>query len=163
MDPFYNVRIGNVDYFKEVSLEVLLNSRDESGNSLLSKAVLQNDLNCVKVIYERRPSLLYCESTEHGYTALHHATFQSTRDKLEILKFLINADAESQGRGAKKRLTRMRDIYGHAALMIAVKYNKPEAVKLLYAADPDFHHPPNTSDQTPLKLCMSDSSMQGKL
>ncbi|KAF5190661.1 hypothetical protein FRX31_019752 [Thalictrum thalictroides] len=54
----------------------------------------------------------------------------------------------------------MRDIYGHAALMVAVKYNKPEAVKLLYAADPDFHHPPSKADRTPLKLCMSDSSMQ---
>ncbi|KAF5190466.1 hypothetical protein FRX31_019946, partial [Thalictrum thalictroides] len=158
MDPFYNVQIGNVEFFKDVSLEVLINSRDEKDDSLFSKAVMCNDLNCAKVIYERCPSLLYCETYKDGWNALHHA---AARGKPDIVKFLINADVESRRRGAKKRLTRMLDSYGNAAMYLAVANNKQEAVKMLNAADPDFCQPPaNDSGLTPLMCCMSDSSKQ---
>ncbi|PIA27410.1 hypothetical protein AQUCO_07800033v1 [Aquilegia coerulea] len=168
----HNFRMMNLlmetipDFLKGIESEVLLNSRDENGDTILFKAAKENQLFLCKEIYKRCPSLIYHQS-EGGRTALHHA---AVRGETEILKFLIDAGVKSyneeeeddieSGGGEKlpqKMLLTMVDELGDTALHKAVLNHKLAAVRLLIEADPDFEYSANISGETPLMIAIREA------
>ncbi|KAF5196345.1 Ankyrin repeat-containing protein [Thalictrum thalictroides] len=156
------------DLFKGIESEILLNSRDNNGDTILFKAAQENHLFLCKEIYERCPSLIYHKG-EGGRTALHHA---AVRGEPEMLKFLIDAGAKSyneddeedieSGGGEKlhpKMLLTMVDEQGDTALHKAVLSHKLEAVRLLVDADPDFEYSSNISGDTPLMIAIREAQL----
>ncbi|PIA27421.1 hypothetical protein AQUCO_07800038v1 [Aquilegia coerulea] len=156
---------ANPGFFNEIDSTVLLNSRDENGDTILFKAVQENHLLLCKEIYKRCPSLIYHQS-KGGRTALHDAAW---RGEPKMLKFLITAGAKSyneeeeedieRGAGEKvpqKMLLSMVDEQGDTALHRAVLNHKLEAVKLLIEADKDIEYTTNTSGETPLMIAIRE-------
>ncbi|KAF5207238.1 Ankyrin repeat [Thalictrum thalictroides] len=156
------------DLFKGIESEILLNSRDNNGDTILFKAAQENHLFLCKEIYERCPSLIYHKG-EGGRTALHHA---AVRGEPEMLKFLIDAGAKSyneddeedieSGGGEKlhpKMLLTMVGEQGDTALHKAVLSHKLEAVRLLVDADPDFEYSSNISGDTPLMIAIREAQL----
>ncbi|PIA27420.1 hypothetical protein AQUCO_07800037v1 [Aquilegia coerulea] len=157
---------ANPDFLKDIDLEVLLNSRDENGDTILFKGVQENHLILCKEIYKRCPSLIYHQSKD-GRTALHDAAWTG---EAKMLKFLITAGAKSyneeeeedieRGAGEKvpqKMLLSMVDEQGDTALHKAVLNHKLEAVKLLIEADNDFEYATNNSGETPLMIAIREA------
>ncbi|PIA27422.1 hypothetical protein AQUCO_07800039v1 [Aquilegia coerulea] len=169
MDAINHARMGDLDFFKEAALDVLLNARDENDDTVLSAVIFKNRLDCCDVICERCPLLVFHQTRTHGCTALHHAAF---RGRLEMMKLIISAgvkadleyeqDIESQ-RVHKvhpmKTLT-LRDHNGDSVLHKPVYNYKPEAVKLLIEADPDnaLLTAANLKNDTPLHCAVGGRS-----
>ncbi|PIA29082.1 hypothetical protein AQUCO_06300041v1 [Aquilegia coerulea] len=158
MDAIDCARKGDVEFFKTVASDVLLNSMDGDGESVLSVAVKHSHLDCCKEILKNCPSLLYHQSS-YQHTALHHATWDGKPEivkflisatwdgKPEIVKFLISACAQTdfgnREQMRKKKLLMMVNVYGLTALHNTVsnsdidKGNRLETIKLLIEAVPD--------------------------
>ncbi|PIA32465.1 hypothetical protein AQUCO_04500223v1 [Aquilegia coerulea] len=175
MDPIHRARIGDVEFFKKVELDVL-KTIDDLGYSPLSHAICSNQFECVKVIYKRCPSLLSNQSYKDCYTDLHHA---ASRDMPHIVKFLIHSEAHHHHvhqvdldiecgqvgtiTKKKKKLLRMLDTERYTALHRAVINKQFQTVKLLIQADPDFIHPAATSGDTPLMTAMTGACSSEKM
>ncbi|PIA27418.1 hypothetical protein AQUCO_07800035v1 [Aquilegia coerulea] len=166
MDAIDRARRGDLEFFKNAPLDVLLNARDGNDDSVLSHAVYSNHLDCCEVICKRCPSLLYQQTRPKGHTPLHHAAYSGN---LPILKLLIStcakADLEYQqdieGKGGdkthpRKTLTLRTNDYGDNAMHKATHGSQPEAVKLLIEADPDNEllRAGDNKNNTPLHLAV---------
>ncbi|PIA45202.1 hypothetical protein AQUCO_01700619v1 [Aquilegia coerulea] len=157
------------DFMKGVELDVLINSKDENGDSILSKAAKDNHLYMCEEIYERCPLLLFYQNKD-GYTALHHAAW---RGEPNIVKFLTSVgaktdfenkeDIESGGgeNNPNKKLLSMVDERGETALHRAVLNHKLEAVKLLIEADPKLEYYANNLGDTPYLIAMREALSHG--
>lgn len=146
-DPIDYARRGDVDYFKEVALNVLEKSRNDKGDSVLMEAAVENHLECCKEIYKRSPSLIYHKNF-FGFTALHSAAWKGRN---EIIDFLLHAEAyvrnqddiESGNGGEKKpnkKLLLMVNSIGGTALHMAVNHRNTETTKILIQVDSSHEH-----------------------
>ncbi|KAL5707053.1 hypothetical protein ACHQM5_025149 [Ranunculus cassubicifolius] len=145
MDPIERAREGDVNYFRETDRGVILEARDRDGCSALDTAVMHQQIECCVEICRRCPGLLYNQSREKQWTALHHAAY---RGYTMIITSLINAADENErpnmegggGEEIARRFLRMVDIDGKNSLYFAVEGNQLAAAKMLMEADPDFQY-----------------------
>ncbi|KAL5703039.1 hypothetical protein ACHQM5_028182 [Ranunculus cassubicifolius] len=79
MNPIDHAIGGDVEFFKVAPEDILLNSTDEDGRSVLACAVSKNHLQCCEEICARCPSLIYHQN-KNGNTALHHAVWSMDRE-----------------------------------------------------------------------------------
>jgi ankyrin repeat protein len=100
-------------------------------------------------ILEQCPSLLQKENCKRE-TPLHMAV---RAGKFGVVQELINHVKEVENGGqAAQRLLRATNLDEDTALHMAVRKGHLEMVRLLTSEDPDFSHPPNKADETPLFL-----------
>ncbi|KAH7841987.1 hypothetical protein Vadar_000195 [Vaccinium darrowii] len=78
----------------------------------------------------------------------HHGIVQAL---IECAKELDSLDPESAS-GTRLEILRTINADGDTALYLAVREGDAEIVSLLIAEDPDFQHPPNKAEETPLYL-----------
>ncbi|KAF5195932.1 hypothetical protein FRX31_014481 [Thalictrum thalictroides] len=117
--------MGDLDFFKEAPLDVILNARNEEDDTVLSVVVLENYLDCCEVICKSCPLLATHQTHSNRYTALQHAAYGG---RLEMMKLIITAgnkidleqqDIESQ-RGVQKahlkKTLMLRDLKEEAAM-----------------------------------------------
>ncbi|KAF5189030.1 hypothetical protein FRX31_021383, partial [Thalictrum thalictroides] len=153
MNPISAAKNGDVDFFRQVEINVLRESRDETGRSAFSTAIIEgyltsskqkkeNYLNCCKEILKRCPSFIY-ESNTCGGTALHEAALNDDQTTIELLISTANATARKQLEDIESGITSqdnrnlltMVDFSKSTALHIAVKRGYLESAKLLTQAD----------------------------
>ncbi|KAF9600810.1 hypothetical protein IFM89_012549, partial [Coptis chinensis] len=154
---------GDADYFKVVPMDVLINTTDEHGESLLAVATFGYHLDCCKEIFKRCPSLLYHQSYI-GNTVLHHSAYNGV---VKLIKFFISAGAETDiERGERvvpnKKLLMMVNKSMETALHIAVIKNNLEAVHLLIEADPghELLKMVNNSTETVLHIAVIRKNLE---
>ncbi|KAL5716155.1 hypothetical protein ACHQM5_017884 [Ranunculus cassubicifolius] len=132
VSPFQHAQRGDVDYFQSLEMDVLENSRDDKGNSVLSLAAQYGQLSCCRVIYRRCPQLLY-ERNNQGITPLHHAAYNGRND---IIKFLLIKIEGGVVETVDEELLMMTNHSKETALHYAVqKEGLLESAKLLTEAD----------------------------
>lgn len=144
MDPIDYARRGDANFFKEVALDVLVNARNDDGESVLDVAAVEGHLECCKQIYRRSPSLIYHQNYG-GNTALHASAF---RNHPQICKFLVYSDADgktqnpqddiesgSEEKTANMKLLTMVNTRGATTLHIAVYHRATETARILIGAD----------------------------
>ncbi|KAF9624830.1 hypothetical protein IFM89_014215 [Coptis chinensis] len=157
--------MGDLDFFKGVASDVLLNSITEgSADSVLDIVAKENHLGCCEEICKKCPSLLY-RLNYNGDTPLHHAAWHGDP---KMVKFFISADTkmdfkneediESQGGEIvpNKKLLMMKNRQGNTALHHAVKKRHHEAAMIMIEADPDnkLLIMSNNNNQTALDLAV---------
>ncbi|XP_059626970.1 ankyrin repeat-containing protein At5g02620-like [Cornus florida] len=128
--------------------------RTPNNNTILHVAAQFGKTEGVKsILKECGRSLLFvlnvtCE------TALHISAREGHTDTVLALIHYAEAvgeDLESETKGAKEMM-RMRNVEGETALYEAVRNNHLDVVDILTKEDPEFVHPPNNAEQTPLYL-----------
>ncbi|KAL5716415.1 hypothetical protein ACHQM5_018110 [Ranunculus cassubicifolius] len=88
---------GDVDFFRAIQVDVLRESKNEDGDSVLSIAARKGHLNCCEVISERCPELLY-QTNKNNITILHTA---ATNGRDDIAKFLLGAQHKMDQQGVQ--------------------------------------------------------------
>lgn len=128
-------------------------------NTALHIAALFGKTQCVIEILRNCPSLL-CRTNIKGETSLHIA---ASEGHCEIICVLIewakaapnDTDVEgTQGNGNAREMMRMTNEDGDTALHQAVRNGRLGVVKILTEEDPDFLHPSNKAEETPLYLAV---------
>lgn len=125
--PIIRAMNGDTSYFKGTPVEDWAEVTTEDGYLVLSVSVVNNHLQCTKVIYTRCPDLLYHQGGITSFSPLHLAAYQETKPSL--IKFLISV--------ANRKLYRMTDRFDYTPLQLAITKRRIQAVKLLIDADPD--------------------------
>ncbi|KAH7843423.1 hypothetical protein Vadar_016468 [Vaccinium darrowii] len=135
-----------------------------NGNTILHVTVQFGHLNNVMVVLQVCPDLLLCQNKKHE-TPFHMAAREGRADIVEELMKL--AGPEKLGDSKVKDTLKVQNINGDTALHVAArnchldKYVRVKqfhlneytnVVKLLAEGDPDFQHPPNNDQETPLYL-----------
>ncbi|KAL5712366.1 hypothetical protein ACHQM5_014550 [Ranunculus cassubicifolius] len=136
-DPIEYARRGDVEYFKEVALNILEKSRNEKGDSVLSEAAMENHLECCKVICRRSPSLIYHKNV-FSFTALHSAAMKGNTEIVEFLIYARSPDDIESGRADNTPNTKLLLMVinnGGTALHMAVNYRNTDTVRSLIQAD----------------------------
>ncbi|PIA52818.1 hypothetical protein AQUCO_01000590v1 [Aquilegia coerulea] len=144
---FDRVKCGDLHYIKKIPQDVLLNTRDEDGMSLLSIATINNQLDCCNEILRRCPSLLYYQNNFKN-TVLHHATYYGN-GIFRLIEFFVSAgldaatkeeDLESKGENMI-RFTKWMKLQNHnadTALTQAAYYRNLHIVKRLVEVDRQY-------------------------
>ncbi|PIA32239.1 hypothetical protein AQUCO_04500085v1 [Aquilegia coerulea] len=145
MNPITAAKNGDVDFIKQVELDVLRVSRDKSGRSALLIATIEGHLNCCQEILKRSPSIIYQTNTSDA-TALHDAAWNDDQPIIQLLITTANAigstrdqlgDIESGITSQDNRnLLTMVNFSKSTALHLAVTRGYLESAKLLIQADP---------------------------
>uniref|UniRef100_A0A5B6Z3L2 Uncharacterized protein n=1 Tax=Davidia involucrata TaxID=16924 RepID=A0A5B6Z3L2_DAVIN len=147
---------------KQPSLLGRVNSRGETPLLIAAGRELgkYNNSTCVHVkeILAVQPSLL-CRVNSKGETPLHIAAREGHTD---VAQSLIEYAKAAQGREEElesvvvmaKEMLRMRNKDGDTALHEAVRNNHLDVVKLLTQEDPEFSHPTNNAEESPLYLAV---------
>ncbi|KAL7177438.1 hypothetical protein ACSBR2_030742 [Camellia fascicularis] len=135
----------------EQQLELQLTS---SKNTVLHVAAQFGNKKYVEKILEKSPTLLRCLNIDDE-TPFHIATRGGHLDIVNTLikcaKRLDQEEIES-GVGVTKEMLRSTNKYNDTALHIAVQNGHSCVVELLTKEDPEFEHPPNNAEETPLYL-----------
>ncbi|CAL5416341.1 unnamed protein product [Camellia sinensis] len=125
-------------------------------NTVLHVAAQFGNQKYVKIILEKgaSSSLLRCLNID-GETPLHIAAREGHLDivkaLIECAKRLDHEEVESGG-GAAKEMLRAQNKDNDTALHMAVRNRHSGVVELLTKEDPEFTHPPNNAEETPLYL-----------
>ncbi|KAH7842669.1 hypothetical protein Vadar_007879 [Vaccinium darrowii] len=123
-------------------------------NTILHIAAHFGKLECVAKILEKKSCLLRrvnanCENPLHiAVRERHHGIVQAL---IKCARELDHLDPESAS-GTRLEILRAINVDGDTALHLAVREGGAEIVSLLVAEDPDFQHPPNKAEETPLYL-----------
>ncbi|KAH7844343.1 hypothetical protein Vadar_027008 [Vaccinium darrowii] len=136
-------------------------------NTALHVAAQFGQLECVATILEGCPSLLRGMNIR-GETPLHMAAREGYAD---IVKALIEfakkreQEVESGLGGEAKKMLRVTNVDKDTALHMAARNchlereKYLEVIKLLIEEDPEFKHPANNADETPLYLAAEQGSV----
>lgn len=150
---------GNVDILKQHIDRVEIQTTVH-GNNVLHVATQFGQSQCVDEILQVCPSLL-CRENIRGETPLHMAAREGYADIVKALiecAKTIEQELESGLGGAAKMMLRATNVDGDTALHVAVRNchleedKYLEVVKLLTREDPEFPHPANNANETPLYL-----------
>ncbi|KAH7846811.1 hypothetical protein Vadar_018454 [Vaccinium darrowii] len=154
---------GNVNVLRQ-HIDQLEIRTTANRNTALHVAAQFGQSQCVAEILQVCPSLL-CRGNIRGETPLHMAAREGYADIVKTLiehAKTVEQELESGLGGAVKKMLRATNVDGDTALHMAVipqvrnchleedKYL--EVVKLLTREDPEFQHPVNHADETPLYL-----------
>ncbi|KAF7144438.1 hypothetical protein RHSIM_Rhsim04G0193100 [Rhododendron simsii] len=141
-------------------IDVLINSKDNlenkftpNNNTILHVATQFGYIQCVMEILNICPSM-YRKVNSRGDTALHVAAREGHSSVVQALieyAKALNEEMEN-GAGTAKDMMRVANEEGDTALHEAVRNHHPVAVQLLTAEDPEFCHPANKAEETPLYL-----------
>ncbi|KAK2978509.1 hypothetical protein RJ640_023755 [Escallonia rubra] len=145
---------GRVDDLLEFGDQLEL-QMTPNNNTVLHIAATFGHKRSVKRVLANRPSLL-CRVNVKGNTALH---LSAREGHCKVVQALIESARSrppdqglGQGIGTLKEMLRMVNGDGDTALHEAVQYRHLDVARVLIEEDPDFSHPPNTSQETPLYL-----------
>ncbi|KAL5719291.1 hypothetical protein ACHQM5_012091 [Ranunculus cassubicifolius] len=165
MDPFLLAMQGDVEFFKTVSKDILLNTRDYEDRSVLDTAIETGNLSCCIEICKKCPELLYHQNKGRQLSSLMVA---ACGGNLSIVTCLVNAATEADlekdiivGAGEKrvpKRLLRMLDSEQCSALWFAVLHSRFRVAKFLMEADPEFEYVGEDLYTNPLILATRNAS-----
>ncbi|XP_052206906.1 protein ACCELERATED CELL DEATH 6-like [Diospyros lotus] len=145
---------------REGNIEDLIQNKDHlesqltpTNNTVLHVAAQFGHIQCVMEVLNTCPSM-YRMVNSGGDTALHIAAREGQSTILRALVEYANAlDEELEdGVGTAKDMLRMANAVGDTALHEAVRNHHPVAVQLLTREDPEFCHPANCVEETPLYL-----------
>ncbi|XP_028081230.1 protein ACCELERATED CELL DEATH 6-like [Camellia sinensis] len=143
---------GKVDVLRQ-HIDQIDNQVTPNNNTVLHVAAQFGRLQCVEEILKECPVLLRRVNSKCE-TPLHFAVRE---ERLDVAKALIDCakeldqELESGGREAKEIL-RATNEDKDTALHMAVRNGHLDLVKLLTGEDPEFQHPANNADETPLYL-----------
>lgn len=161
---------GKVDvlrqHFDQLEIQATANR-----NTALHVAAQFGQLQCVAAILEACPSLLR-RVNNRGETPLHMAAREGYSDVVKALiecAKKIEQELESGWSGEAKKMLRATNADGDTALHMAVRnchFKKEkdkylEVVRLLTGEDPEFEHPANNAEETPLYLAAEQGSVDG--
>lgn len=144
----------------EGDIDVLINNKDNlenkftpNNNTVLHVATQFGHIKCAMEILNKCPSM-YRKVNSRGDTALHVAAREGHSTMVQALieyAKALNEEMEN-GAGTAKDMMRVANEEGDTALHEAVRNHHPVAVQLLTAEDPEFCHPANKAEETPLYL-----------
>ncbi|KAI8004744.1 Protein ACCELERATED CELL DEATH 6 [Camellia lanceoleosa] len=143
---------GKVDVLRQ-HIDQIDNQVTPNNNTVLHVAAQFGRLQCVEEILKECPALLRRVNNKCE-TPLHFAVREEC---LDVAKALIDRvkelerEPESWG-GAAKEILRATNEDKDTALHMAVRNEHLDLVKLLTGEDPEFQHPANNADETPLYL-----------
>ncbi|KAK3002926.1 hypothetical protein RJ639_018769 [Escallonia herrerae] len=124
-------------------------------NTVLHIAATFGHRRSVNCVLANRPSLL-CRENVKGNTALHLSAREGhckvVQALIESARSRLPDQVLGKGIGAVREMLRMVNGDGDTALHEAVQYRHLDVARVLIEEDPDFSHPPNTSQETPLYL-----------
>ena len=126
------------------SFQQFINQKDEYGNTLLSRAVKENNISRVKNSIEFGADVN--AQNETGNTSLHDAADQ---DGDEIIQLLVAAGAN----------VNQQDVYGYTPLHLAAFESNSKAIKLLIAAGADLNKK-NKQGGTPLYDAVNQNQIE---
>ncbi|KAK2995242.1 hypothetical protein RJ640_023766, partial [Escallonia rubra] len=146
----------------EGKVDDLLEYRDQledqltpNNNTVVHIAATFGHTRSVNEVLANRPSLL-CRVNVKGNTALH---LSAREGHCKVVQALIESARSrppgqglGNGIGAVREMLRMVNGDGDTALHEAVQYRHLDVARVLIEEDPDFSHPPNISQETPLYL-----------
>ncbi|KAH7842571.1 hypothetical protein Vadar_006805 [Vaccinium darrowii] len=148
------VKDGNVQYLDDQHLDLSDTHLTPYHNTILHVAAHFGMSECVAKILEKKPNLI-CQVNLKDENPLHIAAREKKFDVVEALikraKELDDQDPESGGK-TRQELLRAINVDGDTALHLAVREEDDKIVKLLVEEDPDFKHPLNKAEETPLYL-----------
>ncbi|KAM7514839.1 hypothetical protein LguiA_004422 [Lonicera macranthoides] len=156
MDPelYRSAMVGHVDFLQQ-NIEHVRVQITPNMNTVLHVASRFGQMEYVNEILKNCPSLLTMANIK-GDTALHIAARGGhsviARSLIEHARAQFGGEIENGDFKSVEEFTRMRNEDGDTALHEAVRCRDIEIVKLLTNEDPDFSHPPNLADETPLYL-----------
>ncbi|XP_065630523.1 protein ACCELERATED CELL DEATH 6 isoform X3 [Quercus suber] len=142
--------LEQVSMDEELNLDSILNQMTISGNSLLHKAASFGSVDIAELIIDHFPFLLYGRNNL-GDTALHVAT---KAKKLSIVKVLIDKSGKPCPPNDNDTLSQMKNHIGNSALHEAVIARFPDAISVLFLANPKVAYYLNEKGESPLRLAI---------
>ncbi|GFY84986.1 hypothetical protein Acr_03g0017600 [Actinidia rufa] len=143
---------GNIDALIQ-NKERLENNLTPTNNTVLHVAAQFGHIQCVMEVLNMCPSM-YRKVNSRGDTSLHVAAREGHSTIVQALIEYANAlDEELEnGVGTAKDMMRMTNEERDTALHEAVRNHHSFVVQLLTKEDPEFYHPGNNAEETPLYL-----------
>ncbi|KAK3190211.1 hypothetical protein Dsin_029772 [Dipteronia sinensis] len=164
-DQFFKAAAdGNIEPFKKIAQQLHLIVTP------LKNTVLHINITSEKVSTEfveeilgMCPSLLL-QVNAQGDPPLHVA---AKFEHIDVVRYLINKakdqqeDLEINGIGVTKQMLRMTNNKGNTALHEAIQSKSVFIVRILIKEDPDFSHPTNNCNETPLYIAVETGFFHG--
>ncbi|KAM7518858.1 hypothetical protein LguiB_017820 [Lonicera macranthoides] len=156
MDPelYRSAMVGHVDFLQQ-NIEHVRVQITPNMNTVLHVASRFGQIEYVNEILRNCPSLLTMANIK-GDSALHIAARGGhsvvAQSLIEQARAQFSGEIKNGDFTSVEEFTRMRNEDEDTALHEAVRCRDIEIVKLLTNEDPDFSHPPNLADETPLYL-----------
>ncbi|KAK2995241.1 hypothetical protein RJ640_023765 [Escallonia rubra] len=145
---------GKVDDLLEYK-DQLEDQLTPNSNTVLHIAATFGHIQSINWVLANRPSLL-CRVNVKGNTALHLSAREGhckvVQALIESARSRLPDQGLGKGIGAVREMLRMVNGDGDTALHEAVQFRHLDVAGVLIEEDPDFSHPPNTSQETPLYL-----------
>ncbi|KAK2975549.1 hypothetical protein RJ640_011548 [Escallonia rubra] len=137
---------GNTDCVNAIlrNCPSLLSRVNSKGDTAFHIAAREGHSSVIRALVEHAKARdNFAAASNPGHTGLVHAYVNYVKAQEEELE---------KGFGSAKGMLRMTNEDGNTALHEAVQHCHLDVVKLLAREDPEFSHPANDSDETPLYL-----------